>query len=226
MTTDSHPGRRGGDWLSTERLLGLSDNVVAFALTLLVLQVRVPPLYKVADPASAADLAAHLAGQTGHLVSYVIAFYIIAQFWLTHRRVFRHVVGHRDGLARWNIAYLATITVMPFTSSLLGEYPNNPLAIDIFAINLLLAVLATRVMAVLGRRWGLLGGEADARDAWALRARAAAIVLVVALSVGLAWVDTTAAKVCWVLIPVVQWAAEHRSARLPSPGGPPATPGR
>ena len=152
MTTDSHPGRRGGDWLSTERLLSLSDNVVAFALTLLVLQVRVPPLYKVADPASAADLAAHLAGQTGHLVSYVIAFYIIAQFWLTHRRVFRHVVGHRDGLARWNFAFLATITVMPFTSSLLGEYPNNPLAIDIFAINLLLAVLATRVMAVLGRR--------------------------------------------------------------------------
>jgi len=152
MTTDSHPGRRGGDWLSTERLLGLSDNVVAFALTLLVLQVRVPPLYKVADPASAADLAAQLAGQTGHLVSYVIAFYIIAQFWLTHRRVFRHVVGHRDGLARWNFAFLATITVMPFTSSLLGEYPNNPLAIDIFAINLLLAVLATRVMAVLGRR--------------------------------------------------------------------------
>jgi len=226
MTTDSHPGRRGGDWLSTERLLGLSDNVVAFALTLLVLQVRVPSLSQVADPASAADLAAPLASQGGHLVSYVIAFYIIAQFWLTHRRVFRHVVGHRDGLARWNFAFLATITVMPFTSSLLGEYPNNPLAIDIFAINLLLAVLATRVMAVLGRRWGLLGGEADARDAWALRARAAAIVLVVALSVGLAWVDTTAAKVCWVLIPVVQWAAEHRSARLPSPGGPPATPGR
>ena len=67
MTTDSHPGRRGGDWLSTERLLSLSDNVVAFALTLLVLQVRVPPPAAVANPASAADLAAQLASQTGHL---------------------------------------------------------------------------------------------------------------------------------------------------------------
>jgi uncharacterized membrane protein len=172
-----------------------------------------------------AALAAQLASQTGHLVSYVIAFITIAQFWLTHRRVFRHVVGHRDSLAWWNFAFLATITVMPFTSSLLGEYPSNPLAVDIFAVNLLLAVLATRVMFVLGRRWGLQGGEIDARDVWALRVRAAAIVVVVALSVGLAWVNTTAAKYCWVLIPIVQWAAEHRSARPASPGGSSGTPG-
>ena len=226
MTTDSHPGRRGGDWLSTERLLSLSDNVVAFALTLLVLQVRVPPVSEVADPASAADLAAQLAGQTGHLVSYVIAFYIIAQFWLTHRRVFRHVVGHRDGLARWNFAFLATITVMPFTSSLLGEYSANPLAVDIFAVNLLLAVLATRVMFEMGRRVGLMGGEIDAREVWALRVRAGATAVVVVVSIGLAWVNTAAAKYCWVLIPVVQWAAVRRSARSAAPTDPPGAPGR
>jgi uncharacterized membrane protein len=226
MTTDSRPNRRGRDLLSVERLVGLSDNVIAFALTLLVLQVTVPPLSQVADPTSAADLAAQLAKQTGHLVSYVIAFYIIAQFWLTHRRVFRHVVGHRDSLAWWNFAFLATITVMPFTSNLLGEYGSNPLAIDIFAVNLLLAVLATRVMFEVGRRVGLLAGQTDARDVWALRARAAATVIVVALSVGLAWVNPTAAKYCWLLIPVVQWTAEHRSARPASPSGPPGTPGQ
>jgi TMEM175 potassium channel family protein len=156
----------------------------------------------------------------------VIAFYIIAQFWLTHRRVFRHVVGHRDSLAWWNFAFLATITIMPFTSNLLGEYGSNPLAVDIFAANLLLAVLATRAMIVLGRRWGLMAGETDALEVRALRARTAAIVTVVALSVGLAWVNITAAKYCWLLIPVVQWTAEHRSARPASPSGPPGTPGQ
>ena len=225
MTTDFRPARWRDDLPSVERLLSLSDNVIAFALTLLVLQVTVPPLSQVADPTSAADLPP-LASQTGHLVSYVIAFYIIAQFWLTHRRVFRHVVGHRDSLAWWNFAFLATITIMPFTSSLLGEYPSNPLAVDIFAANLLLAVLATRAMFVLGRRWDLLARETDARDVWALRVRAAAIVMVVALSAGLAWVNTTAAKYCWVLIPVVQWAAERRSARSTARSGPPGTPGQ
>jgi len=226
MTTHSDRGHGDDDLPGVARLLGLSDNVVAFARTLLVLQVRVPPPAAVANPASAADLAAQLASQTGHLVSYVIAFYVIAQFWLTHRRVFRHVVGHRDGLAWWNFAFLATITVMPFTSSLLGEYPANPLAVDIFAINLLLAVVATRTMAILGRRWGLLGADAGTRDVAALRVRTAAVILVVALSIGLAWVNTTAAKYCWVLIPVVQWAAERRSARSASPGGAAGAPGQ
>jgi uncharacterized membrane protein len=212
MTTDSRPVHPGDDLPSAERLLSLSDNVMAFALTLLVLQVKVPPLARVADPASAGDLAAQLAKQTGQLVSYGIAFYIIAQFWLTHHRVFRHIIGHRQGLAWWNFAFLATITLMPFTSSLLGEYPSNPLAVDVFAVNLLLAVLATRVMHVFGRRNDLLAAGFDGREMRALQARAAAIVLVVTLSVGLAWVNTAAAKYCWLLIPVVQWAAEHRPA--------------
>lgn len=47
MTTNFPPGRRGDDLLSMERLLSLSDNVVAFALTLLVLQVTVPSLSQV-----------------------------------------------------------------------------------------------------------------------------------------------------------------------------------
>ena len=63
MSTDFPPGRRVDDLLSMERLLSLSDNVIAFALTLLVLQVTVPPLSQVAYPTSAADLAAQLASR-------------------------------------------------------------------------------------------------------------------------------------------------------------------
>jgi|SRR5579859_1420734 len=218
MTSDSRPDRRDNDLLSVERLVGLSDNVVAFALTLLVLQLTVPALSAGAHAASASDLAAQLAKQGGHLVSYVIAFCTIAQFWLTHRRVFRHVTGHRDTLAWWNFAFLATITVMPFTSSLLGEYPGNPLAVDIFAVNLLLAVLATQVMLEVGRRAGLLAAERGAREARTLRVRAAGTVLVAAVSVGLAWVSTTGAKYSWLLIPVLLWAAERRAAPGPSAG--------
>ena len=47
----------------------------------------------------------------------------------------------------------------------------------------------------------------DAGDVYAgaaLGLRAAAIVMVVAVSAGLAWVNPTAAKYCWVLIPIVQ----------------------
>ena len=216
MTTDPRPAGRQDEAPSAARLLSLSDNVVAFALTLLVLQVKVPLMSQVANTQSAADLAARLSSEGGQLVSYGIAFYIIAQFWLTHHRVFRHIVSHHEGLAWWNFAFLFTITVMPFTSNLLGAYASNPLAVDIFAVNLMLAVLATRVMLFFGRRRDLLPGGIDAQEVSALKLRGTAVVVVVAVSVGLAWVDVTAAKLCWLLIPVSQLAGEKWSGRFAS----------
>jgi uncharacterized membrane protein len=39
---------------------------------------------------------------------------VIAKFWLIHRRVFRGIRGHADGLAFWNFLFLFTVSVMPF----------------------------------------------------------------------------------------------------------------
>ncbi len=112
-----------------ERLLALSDGVVAIALTLLVLQLNVPSVAKLAHPNSASELATQLGNGADELISYVISFYVIAQFWLVHHRVFRQIAGQQEGLAWWNFAFLFTITLMPFTSDRLGKYPENPLAV-------------------------------------------------------------------------------------------------
>jgi uncharacterized membrane protein len=53
------------------------------------------------------------------------------------------VTGHSQGLARWNFAFLFTITLIPFTSGQLGLYAENPLAVDIFAGTLLVGSLAS-----------------------------------------------------------------------------------
>jgi uncharacterized membrane protein len=196
-----------------ERLLALSDGVVAIALTLLVLQLKVPSAAQVTDPASAAELAAQLGRGGDQLVSYVISYYVIAQFWLVHHRVFRHIAGQREGLAWWNFGFLLTITLMPFTSALLGNYSANPLAVDIFGINLLLASVATQATLVFGRRLGLLSGRGTALETRAARARAGASVLVIALSIGVAWVSTGTAKYLWLLLAVAPWTAERWFAR-------------
>jgi len=225
MTTDSLPARRRDDLPSVARLLTLSDNVVAIALTLLVLQVKVPSAAQLANPDSAADLAAQLGKEADQLISYLVAFYVVAQFWLAHHRVFRHVGGHHEGLAWWNFAFLFTITAMPFTSNLLGEYGNNPLAVNIFAVNLLLAALATQATLLYGRRRDMLTAPAAA-EARARRVRLTVLVIAVAASIGLAWVNTTAAKSCWVLIAVGPWVASRWGARSTSGKGAAGAPGR
>jgi uncharacterized membrane protein len=213
MSSNPPAAGAGEDPPGVERLLALSDGVVAIALTLLVLQLKVPSAAQLTDPASAGELAAQLGRGGDQLVSYVISYYVIAQFWLAHHRVFRHMAGQREGLVWWNFAFLLTITLMPFTSDLLGTFSANPLAVDIFGLNLLLASLATQATLVFGRRQGLLAGRATDLDGRVARARAGASTLVIALSVGLAWVSTDAAKYSWLLLAIVPRAAERWSAR-------------
>ena len=115
-----------GDLPGVDRLLTLSDGVVAIAITLLVLQLNVPSPSALTDPDSASKLAVELGKGADQMISYVISFYVIAQFWLVHHRVFRRITGQQEGLAWWNFAFLFTITVMPFTSDLLGKFSEKP----------------------------------------------------------------------------------------------------
>ena len=125
------------------------------------------PRPDLADPNSVSELANQLGKGADELISYVISFYVIAQFWLVHHRVFRQVAGQQEGLAWWNFAFLFTITLMPFTSDLLGKFPENPLAVDIFAVNLLAASLTTQLTIVYGRRRDLLTTESSPQQAQA-----------------------------------------------------------
>jgi TMEM175 potassium channel family protein len=226
MSTETGRTSERDDMPSVDRLLALSDGVVAIALTLLVLQLRVPSLPS-ASADSASALAAALANGTDQLTAYVISFYVVAQFWLVHHRVFQHLVGQEEGLAWWNFAFLFTITIMPFTSDMLGEYGSNPLAVDIFALNLLLAALATQATAELGRRRGLTtpGFHRAARRAAFLRSTATVVVL--AASMGLAWVNAGNAKFVWLLLALVpnlvdRWMRKHPGPGEPAPAAGPA----
>lgn len=211
--------RRHQSLPGVERLLSLSDGVVAIALTLLVLQLRVPGLRPGTDPGSAHALAHRLGADSAQFTTYVISFLVIAQFWLVHHRVFRQIAGHREGLAWWNFAFLFTITLMPFTSALLGAYSGNPLAVDIFAVNLLLASVATHATLVYGYRKGLLTPGTFKRGLRAGRARSVLTTAVLAGSAALAWVSTGAAQYCWLLLTLAPWAAARWDARTAAPSG-------
>ena len=212
MSADPVSAGPHGDLPGVDRLLALSDGVVAIAITLLVLQLNVPLPAALPNPDSASELASELGKGADQLVSYVISFYVIAQFWLVHHRVFRRITGQQEGLAWWNFAFLFTITFMPFTSDLLGKFSANPLAIDIFAANLLLATMATQLTVIYGTRKDLVTAE-TAQQTRVARYRVAASVLVIVASIILAWVNPDAAKYCWLLLAVAPHFAESLSGR-------------
>jgi uncharacterized membrane protein len=80
--------------------------------------------------------------------------------------------------------------------------------------NLLLAVVATQLTVIYGRRKDLVTAE-TAQETRAAQYRVAASVLVIALSIGIAWVNPNAAKYLWLLLAIAPRIADHRS-RTPS----------
>lgn len=205
-----HTGLEEAELPATERLLGLSDGVVAIALTLLTLNLAVPAITSRNSPS---DLWRALAHMQPQFASYLISFYVIASYWLTHHRVFRLVRGHDEGMAWWNFVFLLTITTMPFSASLLGRFGQNPLAVDLFAANLLAASIATQVTLAYGRRKHLLAPTATRSVLAYNRVRGLGISLVIAASIGIAWVDPDGAKYVWILLPVVHEVANRVSRR-------------
>jgi uncharacterized membrane protein len=183
-----------------ERLLALSDGVVAIALTLLVLQLGVP---HITDQQSWRELLRALWDQSALFTSYIVAFYVIAQFWLTHHRIFRMMRGHDESLAWWNFGFLFTITLFPFSAALIGAYPGNATAIDVFAINLLLASVATTLIGEIGRRHGLIRDDVATHVVRNGRIRGLAVEAVIVASIVVSWYAPAKAAYVWFLIAVV-----------------------
>jgi uncharacterized membrane protein len=78
MSSEPDATSQRDDQPRTNRLLQLSDGVIAIALALLILQVRLPTSGQLAHPDSAAELASQLSKDSPQLVSYGISFYVIA----------------------------------------------------------------------------------------------------------------------------------------------------
>ncbi len=190
------------DMPDINRLLALTDGVVAIALTLLVLQLRVPELTSNMDSARALWHALDVDG--GELTSYLIAFVVIAQFWLVHHRILRTMRGHSEGLAWRNFGFLLALTLMPFTSDLLGRYGSNPLAITFFAINLLALSLSTQWIYVYAIRHHLVVEKRRSSYQERLgRVRTGLTFAVVSIALVFAWTDAAVSRYVWLLFLVV-----------------------
>ena len=200
-----------------DRLLALTDGVVAIALTLLVLQLQVPASQMVTNAHSASDLWHALDVDGSELTSYLVSFVVIAQFWLVHHRILRTMRGHSEGLAWRNFAFLLALTLMPFTSDLMGRFSDNPLAITFFAVNLVAISLSTQWIYWYAAGHNLL--EESSRSRFEERVglvRSLLTVAVVSLALILAWTDTGAARYVWLLFLVVPLVGSRIADRMES----------
>jgi uncharacterized membrane protein len=139
----------------TGRIEAFSDGVFAIAITLLVLELKVPSL-----PGGGAGnaLAAALLRQWPSYLAFVTSFFTILIMWANHHAIFNLVRRSDAEFLFANGFLLLLVTVVPFPTALLAQYmdkPGAPVAAAVYAGTFVLAGLAYNVLwrsAIRGRR--------------------------------------------------------------------------
>ena len=138
--------------LTKGRVEALTDGIFAFAMTLLVTTLDFPNSTTAIPPLTVSSL---ISLYSPDLLQYIIAFAVLAGFWVTHHIHFHHI-RVMDRTALWiNIACLLFVALVPFSTALGGDYPDTPLAAIVFEANLLiigLLILLIWNYATVGRR--------------------------------------------------------------------------
>ena len=117
---------------SLERVGALSDGLFAIAMTLIVLEIRVPELHDHTD----AGLWTALLDLAPRFVTYLLSFLTLGIFWNGQQTQLSYIdKGDRD-LAWLELLFLAVIALFPFTTSLLAENIDLRLALGLYWLNI------------------------------------------------------------------------------------------
>ncbi len=147
-----HDKNQGVAWLTKSRVENLADGVFSIAMTLLVLDLKVP---KLVDSVDRTELWGSITHLMPRFASYLVGFAVIGVYWVGHHMQF-HYIRRTDRLLLWmNIVFLAAISFLPFPTSVLGEYPNNLAAVLFFGASIFVTsciFLVHFLYAALGRR--------------------------------------------------------------------------
>ncbi len=128
------------------RLDALTDGVFSVAMTLLVIDLRLPESFQ---PQSAAELLHRIEELGSQLLVYVISFYVLAMRWSGLVKLAPRGEEVSETYVKWALLHLLLITLVPFTTMLIGRYPTLAPAVWFYAGNTIaFALVALRMVTL------------------------------------------------------------------------------
>jgi uncharacterized membrane protein len=142
MSSDSQGTRLPAQTYRTGRAEAFSDGVIAVAITLLVLDLRVP------QPIGGVSLAHRLGELWPNYLAYVISFLAIGIMWINHHAMLRRLKAVDHPVLVLNLLLLLCIVALPFTTALFATYLQAPAGQHLAAVIYAGSFLVTSVVFV------------------------------------------------------------------------------
>jgi uncharacterized membrane protein len=216
------------NYLPVHRSEALSDGIFAVAMTLLVIELKLPDA---ASIHSSDELLVALAGLLPKALAWFISFFVLAFFWVGHHRVFAYVRKADARLVWLNLAQLAAVSLMPFSCALIGEQGGYLPAQIVYSSNMaLLAVLALLISRHVQRTPGLAPTPMPLARYRSARLRIVGLIVISFVAVLIGWLGPWpgSGNMAFALMGIVNpvsralerraLAAEGRAAELDSAG--------
>ncbi|HEX4850624.1 MAG TPA: TMEM175 family protein, partial [Puia sp.] len=136
--------------LSTQRLEAFSDGVFAIAITLLILEIKIPDSETLAHQ----SLFHYLSGLWPKYFAYVSSFIVIGIYWANHHYIFKLYKRTDHIFNILNVLFLMTISFLPFPTAIFGEYITDDVrrqsAVTFYAISTYLPAIVWLSMWLYG----------------------------------------------------------------------------
>jgi uncharacterized membrane protein len=204
----SSSGETGRD---RDRIVNLSDGVFAIAITLLVLDIRVPDI---PQNMVSSQLPGALLSLWPKYLSYVLSFVGISAFWLIHHSIFRPIRSYDRTLLYLNFLFLLVLAFLPFPTSLLGEYGDRQLPVAIYAATLAVGrLLLTALHWYSSRNDRLLDEPQDPATVRFFLIRGLTIPAIFLLSIVVSFFSVSVAIWMWLVMLVVDTVVIRRRLR-------------
>lgn len=123
-----NPMNHGRVQFQVDRIAFFSDAIIAIAITLLVLEIKIPPL---GHNTSWHDVRTVYANKLLlPLLSLFFSFFVIGRLWMRHHELFEHVVNYNRLLIRFNLYFLFSVVLLPVSTMFMMD-PENPESIRV-----------------------------------------------------------------------------------------------
>jgi uncharacterized membrane protein len=143
------------------RVEALADGVFAIVMTLLVLEFSVP---LITETSASAELTQRLLEMWPKFLAYGVSFLVLGVMWINHHLMFLHIKRADSKLVWLNILMLMFVALVPFSTSLLGEYGETQTAIVVYGANILLTlIMASILWAYATGKYRLVDRDIDPR---------------------------------------------------------------
>ncbi|GHB17749.1 hypothetical protein GCM10007094_01710 [Pseudovibrio japonicus] len=186
------------------RLAAFTDGVFAIAITLLVLDLDLP------------DVSEHSVLQLVEmdlpkLYNWLISFFALGTLWLHHHYIVAQLRYADSTVLLYNLFLLLFVSVTPWTTSLIGSYNDQPIAVVLFSGTLGLGWLCIALIAFHGQRKNLLHSDTPLPKPGLITSLVAIRgALIALLSVLLAYAGSSLALLVWLLLFVMHPFVYHR----------------